>query len=91
MKKKNLFEKLYEEFKNDLECKYEHKLTEITEEICRVMNEKGISNHLLSLLLGMSKCEIIDMLNGNSKLELKLLVKIAHVLDCDFSFKLKEK
>ncbi len=64
--------KLY--FREDL-------IFEITEEICKVMEEKGISKAQLSRLAGVSKSNITQLLSGNHNMQLTTVADLLYTLD----------
>jgi len=64
--------KLY--FREDL-------IFEITEEICKVMEEKGISKAELSRLAGVSKSNITQLLSGDHNMRLTTVADLLYVLD----------
>jgi len=64
--------KLY--FREDL-------IFEITEEICKVMEEKGISKAELSRLAGVSKSNITQLLSGDQNMRLSTVADLLFALD----------
>jgi len=64
--------KLY--FREDL-------IFEITEEICKVMEEKGISKAELSRLVGVSKSNITQLLSGDHNMRLTTVADLLYALD----------
>ena len=64
--------KLY--FREDL-------IFEITEEICKVMEEKGISKAELSRLAGVSKSNITQLLSGDHNMRLTTVADLLYALD----------
>ena len=64
--------KLY--FREDL-------IFEITEEICKVMEEKGISKAELSRLAGVSKSNITQLLSGDHNMRLTTVADLLYTLD----------
>lgn len=64
--------KLY--FREDL-------IFEITEEICKVMEEKGISKAELSRLAGVSKSNITQLLSGDHNMQLTTVADLLYTLD----------
>lgn len=63
--------KLY--FREDL-------IFEITEAICKVMDEKGISKAELSRLAGVSKSNITQLLSGDHNMRLTTIADLLHAL-----------
>lgn len=64
--------KLY--FREDL-------IFEITEEICKVMEEKGISKAELSRIAGVSKSNITQLLSGDHNMRLTTVADLLYALD----------
>ncbi len=95
MNKNNLLKQLFEKFENDFGCRYEAKIIEVTEEICRILKEKDMNNSDFAIILETNKATVNRMLNGNVKFTLMRLLKIADALDCyldiKFSKSKKEK
>ena len=57
-------------------------ILEVTEVICKIMSDKGISRKQLADLLGKSKGYISQLLNGERNLTLRTVADIMHVLGC---------
>jgi transcriptional regulator with XRE-family HTH domain len=57
-------------------------ILEVTEVLCKIMRDKGISRKQLSDLLGKSKGSISQLLNGERNLTLRTVADILHVLGC---------
>ena len=64
--------KLY--FREDL-------IFDITEEICKVMEDKGISKAKLSRLAGVSKSNITQLLSGDHNMRLTTVADLLYALD----------
>jgi len=64
--------KLY--FREDL-------IFEITETICKVMDEKGINKTKLSKLAGVSKSNITQLLSGDQNMRLTTVADLLYALD----------
>ncbi len=64
--------KLY--FREDL-------IFEITETICKVMDEKGINKTKLSRLAGVSKSNITQLLSGDQNMRLTTVADLLYALD----------
>ncbi|MEW6203559.1 MAG: helix-turn-helix transcriptional regulator [bacterium] len=84
-------QRLLEELKDDPEFKLERLMLEINEDICRFMEERGITRAELAEKLGTSRAYITKMLNGNPNLTLRSLVNIAHALECEINIRFFEK
>ena len=70
-----------ERYKGDPLFLAERLLTEINEEICRLMNEQGVSRAELARRLGVSRQLITRMLHGNANMTIMTLVKVATALN----------
>jgi transcriptional regulator with XRE-family HTH domain len=57
-------------------------ILEVTEVICKIMRDKGISRKELSDLMGKSKASISQLLNGERNLTLRTVADILDVLGC---------
>ena len=68
--------KLY--FREDL-------IFEITEEICKVMDEKQVSKAELSRLAGVSKSNITQLLSGDQNMRLSTVADMLYALDSKLS------
>ena len=90
MTKKSYLETLLEEFEDDFEFKVDCKILDITEEICKAMDDKGLNRADLSRLLEISKPAVTRMLNGNTNFTLKRLLKIATALNKDLNISFTE-
>lgn len=90
MDNNNLYQDLMEEFKDDLDFKVEYKILELTEDICKIMEEKKINRAGLASIMKTSNAAITKMLNGSTNFTLKRLLKIAIALDKDLDIGFKE-
>ena len=90
MATKNLFQELLEEFEDDLDFKVEGVAFDITEQICEIIKEQGISRADLSRLLDTSKSAVTKMLDGSANFTLKRLIKIAMVLNKNLNVQFTE-
>jgi len=86
----NLYQDLMEEFKDDLDFKVEYKILELTEDICKIMEEKKLNRAGLASIMKTSNAAITKMLNGSTNFTLKRLLKIAISLDKDLDIGFKE-
>lgn len=85
MNENKLFDQILADHKDDFDFKYETKLIEITEDICRILEESGMNRKDLSEVLGTSKSAVTKMLDGNTNFTLKRLLKVADALDRELS------
>ena len=81
------FDKRIEHLKTDPEFLSEQLILKLNEEICRVMEEQGISRAELARRLGVQRQFITKLLNGMPNLTLITLVKIATALGVQVEFK----
>lgn len=65
-------QKLY--FREDL-------IFEVTEAICRIMEEKGVSKSRLAEILGVSKSNITQLLSGDQNMRLTTVADLLFALD----------
>lgn len=90
MVENNLYKQLLEEFKDDIDFKVAGLITDITEDVCEIMDEKNINRASLSTIMGTSKAAITKMLNGNTNFTLKRLLKVAIALEKELNISFKE-
>jgi transcriptional regulator with XRE-family HTH domain len=57
-------------------------ILEVTEVLCKIMSDRGISRKQLADLLGKSKGYVSQLLNGERNLTLRTVADIMHVLGC---------
>jgi transcriptional regulator with XRE-family HTH domain len=69
-----------EEYRGSFEFKLERLILSITEDICFLLNEKGLSKANLAELLGCSRAAITKMLNGTPNMTIKKLLSISEAL-----------
>lgn len=75
-------------YKDTFEFKLEEVILDITEEVCRAMEEKEIDRAELADKLGVSRAFISKLLNGTPNLTIKTLMKIAVALDKELSIRM---
>lgn len=86
----NLYQQLLEEFKDDMDFRSEGVVSDITEQICQIMEDKGLNRVDLSNLLNTSKAAVTKMLNGSTNFTIKRLVKISISLNKEIDICFKE-
>jgi len=64
--------------------KVETSIMEFTEELVRLMEDRGISKSELARKIGANPAYITKILRGTSNFTMDTLVKIATALDCEF-------
>jgi transcriptional regulator with XRE-family HTH domain len=57
-------------------------ILEVTEVLCKIMRDKGISRKQLANLLNKSKGDVSQLLNGERNLTLRTVADILHALGC---------
>lgn len=72
---------LYEEAEKHLSYWVEGAILDFTEDLCRVMDEKGVSRAELARRIGSSPAYITKILRGNSNFTLASMVRVARALD----------
>lgn len=77
-----------ERYKDTFDYRLENLILDITEEVCRAMEEKGIGRAELADKMGVSRAFISKLLNGTPNLTIKTLMKIAVVLDREMSVRI---
>ncbi len=79
------FENELEKLKNDPEFLTEKLLIHLTEQICKVMVDKGITRSGLARKIGVPRQYITRVLNGYPNLTLLTLTRIAVALETELS------
>lgn len=77
-----------EKYQDTFDFKLEGVILDVTEEVCRAMEEKGIDRAEFADKLGVSRAFISKLLNGTPNLTIKTLMKIAAVLDRELNIKM---
>ena len=77
------FTKNLEKLKNDPGFHFEVVISDITNNICKVMEEKGVDNYELSKRLNIALVDVIYILGGHEDLTIKQL--------CDIDIALNQK
>ena len=67
---------LFEESHNSAEYQLERVIVDLTEDICQIMEDKGISRADLARQLGRSRAWVTKLLRGDRNLTLKTIVDI---------------
>lgn len=91
MKTEKWFNEKLKEFKDDIEFRLEGVILELTEKICKRMEEKNINRSELASLLQVSPAFVTKILNGTSNFTLKTMMLLADALECQLSIDLKPK
>ena len=77
---KTWFSETLAEFKQDFEFRLDAKILDFTEQICEVMERKGISRSELAESLGKNKSYVSRVLNGHVNLTLKTMLQFAEAV-----------
>lgn len=77
-----------ERYKDTFDFKLEELILDITEEMCRAMEEKGIGRAELADELGVSRAFVSKLLNGTPNLTIKTLMKMTDALGRELSIKM---
>lgn len=85
------FKERVRKFEKDPEYILEGLMLELNEQILGLLNSRGMSRKQLSKELGVSPAYITKLLNGNSNLTLKSLVKIATVMETSINIYIGEE
>lgn len=72
---------LYEEAEKHLSYWVEGAIIDFTEELCRVMDESGVSRAELARRIGSSPAYITKILRGNSNFTLSSMVRVSRALE----------
>jgi transcriptional regulator with XRE-family HTH domain len=91
MNTKNWFKNKLESFKDDFEFRLETLILELTEKICKRMNEKKINRTHFAERLNITPPAVTKILNGNSNFTLKTLLSIADALELNLKIRFEEK
>jgi transcriptional regulator with XRE-family HTH domain len=91
MRIEDWFKQKLDSFKDDPEFRLETLLLDLTDKICKRMEQKNISRSKMADLLGVSPPAVTKILNGNSNFTLKTLLSLADVLDLNLKIDFQEK
>ncbi len=84
-KESTWLEKLDEQFANDPEYIVHGMLLDLTEDICRAMDEQGITRSELANRLGVSRQYVTNFLNTPTNTTLKSIVQFAQAVGLEVS------
>jgi len=87
----NWLKKKLELFKDDFDFRLETLILNITERICKRMEQKKINRTELADLLNVSPPAVTKILNGNSNFTLKTLLSLADVLEQELEINFGDK
>lgn len=74
------FTRLTRQYQNDPEYQLDSLIFDFNEEICRLMEEKGVSRAELARRIGVNRSYITRILNENANLTVETMVKIVTAL-----------
>lgn len=75
------YRRMFEEALSSPEAWMDSPIVEFTEDLCRLMKEKGISRAELAKKIGTSRAYVTKLLGGNANFTLATMVKLAFALD----------
>jgi transcriptional regulator with XRE-family HTH domain len=76
-------------YEHDPEYQAEKLSLAVTEELARVMREKGITKKELAERLGVSKARVSNILNGSPNLTLRTLATLSTALESEVRFEIR--
>lgn len=82
------FDKLYRDAKQHDDYWLAGNVLDFTEEVCRLLNEQGVSRSELARRLGTSPAYVTKMLRGNTNFTLATMTRVARALDCKLDLRL---
>jgi len=82
------FDQAFAGAENTFEFRLEEKLLEFTEDVCRLMAQKGISRSELAKRLGKNKSYITRIFNVPSNLTFATMLQLADAVDVSLEIKL---
>lgn len=71
---------MFEEARQTVDYWVEGPIVEFTEDVCRLMNEQGVSRAELARRLGTSRAYITKLLGGDANFTLETMTKVAMAL-----------
>jgi len=78
---KNWFETLLREYQDDFDFRFERLILNLTEQIAKIMREKGITRTNFAQRLNVSPAAVTKILRGSSNFKLRTLLAIADALE----------
>lgn len=85
------FAKIYDKVKDTFEYKLQNLSIELTENVLKIMENKGINRNDLAKKLGVSRASVTQFFNEGSNITIKRLLKISEALDCEIQINLSPK
>lgn len=84
------YKRIRNRVKDTFEYRFETFIIDVTEKICRIMSNKGITRAELAVKMNISRPAVSRMLNGNPNFTLKRLLLVADALDYELKVNLIE-
>ena len=75
------YQQMFDEALASPEAWVDGPIVEFTEDLCRLMKEKGVSRAELAKRIGTSRAYVTKLLGGNANFTLATMVKLAFALD----------
>src|SRR5258705_9047405 len=75
------YQRMFDEAWSSPEAWVDGPFVEFTEDLCRLMKEKGLSRADLAKKIGTSRAYVTKLLGGNANFTLATMVKLAFALD----------
>ena len=91
MKNKTWLEKMLDSVKDSFEFRLEKIILDLTEQICKRMQDRQITRTQLARDLNVSPAAVTQILNGNSNFTLRTLLSFADALNLDLGIEFRPK
>jgi transcriptional regulator with XRE-family HTH domain len=91
MEQKKGFDGLFKEAEGHLDYWVETAILDLTEDVARLMDEKGVSRSELARRIGTSPAYVTQVLRGNANYTLKTMTKLGLALDSELRIHLAPK
>jgi transcriptional regulator with XRE-family HTH domain len=91
MKEKTWLEKMLDSVKDSFEFRLEKIILDLTEQICKRMQDREITRTQLARDLNVSPAAVTKILNGNSNFTLRTLLSLGDALNLDLGIEFRPK
>ena len=91
MKEKTWLEKMLDSVKDSFEFRLEKIILDLTEQICKRMQDREITRTQLARNLNVSPAAVTKILNGNSNFTLRTLLSLGDALNLDLGIEFRPK
>jgi transcriptional regulator with XRE-family HTH domain len=91
MKEKTWLEKMLDSVKDSFEFRLEKIILDLTEQICKRMQDREITRTQLARDLNVSPAAVTKILNGNSNFTLRTLLSLGDALNLDLGIEFSPK